>query len=63
MSRAAVVRSLCVWRMRPRGCASVSPGSPCTRGITATPVSNPERPSARRGKTRSAASSIRRGSP
>ena len=51
MIRAAVVSRVWVLRMRPTGRASVSPGGPCTRGITATPVSKPERPSARRGKT------------
>ena len=40
-------------RIRPAGLASVSPGSPWTRGITATPVSKPERPSASLGNSSS----------
>ena len=44
MIAAAVVRSLRVSRTRPTGRSSVSPGSPLTRGMTATPVSNPDNP-------------------
>jgi hypothetical protein len=51
MIRAAVVSSLRVLRIRPRGRSWVSWGSPRTRGITATPVSNPDRPRASFGKT------------
>ena len=45
--------SLRVLRMRPAGRAGSSPGSPRTSGITATPVSKPERPRASLGKRRS----------
>ena len=43
-----------VFLIRPRGLASVSLGSPVTSGITATPVSNPDSPSASFGKSRNA---------
>ena len=58
MITAAVVSSFLVLRMRPAGCAAVSSGSPSTSGITATPVSNPDRPSARRGNSSMAKSTI-----
>ncbi|CAM5554671.1 hypothetical protein STANM309S_01393 [Streptomyces tanashiensis] len=54
MISAAVVRSFLVSRMRPVGFSSVSPSSPLTCGMTATPVSKPDRPSASLGKTRRA---------
>jgi hypothetical protein len=47
---AAAISSFFVLRIRPPRCLCVSPGSPSMSGITATPVSKPERPSARRGK-------------
>ena len=53
MISAAVVSSLRALRMRPVGSAAVSAGSPLTSGITTTPVSNPDRPSASAGKTSS----------
>ena len=54
MITAAVVSSRLVPRIRPRGAASVSLASPWTCGITATPVSKPDMPSASFGKTSSA---------
>lgn len=50
MISAAVVSSFLVSRIRPVGFASVSSGSPSTSGITATPVSKPDMPSASLGK-------------
>lgn len=41
-----------VWRMRPAGFCSVSSGLPLTSGISATPVSKPDKPSASFGKSR-----------
>ena len=52
MMSAAVSRSLRVLRMRPAGFAGSSVASPRINGITATPVSNPLRPSASFGKIR-----------
>lgn len=63
MMSAAVVSSVRVSRMRPTGFFSVSSASPWTWGITATPVSKPDRPSARRGKTSSATATIMIGLP
>ncbi len=54
MIKAAVASSLRVLRMRPTGLASGSFGSPLTSGMTATPVSKPESPSASFGKIRMA---------
>lgn len=54
MISATVVSSLRVSRTRPSGRAYVSVASPRTWGITATPVSKPDMPSASFGKTRSA---------
>ena len=54
MISAAVVSSFFVPRIRPAGFSSVSSGSPSTCGMTATPVSKPDRPSASLGKTSSA---------
>ena len=54
---AAAASNLRVLAMRP----GIS--SPSTRGITETPVSKPERPSARRGNTSTAARTISRGPP
>ena len=50
-------------RIRPAGLASVSPGSPCTCVITATPVSKPDMPSASFGNTRTDSATIISGSP
>ena len=61
MISAAVVSSLRASRIRPRGCAGVSPGSPRTCGITATPVSKPDSPSASFGKTSRATPTIASG--
>ena len=61
MIRAAVISSLRVLRIRPRGRSGLSWGSPRTRGITATPVSNPDRPRAYLGKTTSATATMARG--
>ncbi len=63
MMSAAVRSSFFVFRIRPVGCSSVSVGSPLTRGITATPVSKPERPSASFGKSRAARAIIITGLP
>lgn len=58
---AAVVRSLLALRIRPAGSSAVSVGSPLTSGMTTTPVSNPDRPSASAGKTSSDAAMIPNG--
>ena len=63
MITAAVVSSRWVPRIRPSGEASVSPASPRTCGITATPVSKPDMPSASLGKTSSATATIISGLP
>jgi len=63
MMSAAVVSNLRVSVIRPRSWSSVSAESPRTWGITATPVSNPESPSARRGKTSSATATMATGLP
>ena len=63
MITAATVSSRLVPRIRPRGRSSVSVAPPRTWGITATPVSNPERPSASWGNTISATATIMIGSP
>ena len=60
---AAVTRSFRVLRIRPSGFDSVSVGAPWTSGMTATPVSNPERPSASFGNTRIATAAIAHGLP
>ena len=60
---AAVVSSRLVPRIRPAGRLSVSEASPCTWGITATPVSKPDRPSASFGNTSAAAATIMTGLP
>ncbi len=49
MITAAAVSNLPVLRMRPFGRFGLSPSLPRTSGITATPVSKPESPSASRG--------------
>jgi hypothetical protein len=49
MMSAAVRKSFFVLRILPAGSSSVSPTSPRTSGITATPVSNPDSPSASLG--------------
>ncbi len=59
MINAADTSSRCAPRIRPAGLASVSSGSPSTSGITATPVSNPDRPSASFGKSSSDTAAIR----
>lgn len=58
MTTAAVVSSFFVPRIRPAGFSSVSSASPWTWGMTATPVSKPERPSASLGKTSRATPTI-----
>ncbi len=63
MMSAAVRSSFLAFRMRPAGSAGSSPGSPFTSGITATPVSKPDRPSASFGNTIRAAASIITGLP
>jgi len=63
MISAAVRSSFFVFRMRPAGCCGVSVGSPCTSGITATPVSNPDNPSASFGNRMIAIAPIITGSP
>ena len=63
MITAAVSSSLRVPRMRPTGFSSVSSASPFTCGITATPVSNPDRPRASLGKTSRAMPTISQGLP
>ncbi len=61
MTRAAVVSSRRVPRIRPAGRASVSVAAPRTCGMTATPVSKPDMPSASLGKTSSATPTIATG--
>jgi hypothetical protein len=51
MTAAAVRSSRRVLRIRPAGRFGSSSASPRTSGMTATPVSNPDRPRASRGKT------------
>jgi hypothetical protein len=58
MMSAAVRSSFLVLRTRPSGRSGVSFGSPSTSGITATPVSNPDMPSASLGKSNSATPTI-----
>ena len=60
---AAVASIRLVPRMRPVGAASVSPSSPCTCVITATPVSKPDMPRASLGKTSSDSATTINGSP
>ena len=62
MVSAAVVSSRRAPAMRPAGSCSVSVGAPRTSGITATPVSNPDSPSASLGNTSSATPTITSGS-
>jgi hypothetical protein len=45
-------------RMRPDGCATVSVASPVTSGMTATPVSKPDKPSATFGNRITAIAAI-----
>ena len=52
ITSAAVISSLRVLRIRAAGRTGSSPGAPFTSGITATPVSKPERPRASLGKRR-----------
>ena len=61
--RGACASSQMVCLMRPRGFSSVSPGSPRTRGITATPVSNPDSPRASFGNSSKATATIITGLP
>ena len=63
MISAAASSSFLVLRMRPVGSRSVSVASPRTSGITATPVSNPDRPSASFGNRMSAIATIISGCP
>ena len=58
MMTAAVVSNRWVPRIRPAGRRGSSSGLPLTSGITATPVSNPDRPSASFGNTISATATI-----
>ena len=59
---AAAVSSRFAPAIRPRGCSSVSPGAPAICGITATPVSKPDSPSASLGNTRRATATTISGS-
>ena len=61
MIDAATVSSLPVLRMRQTGWAGSSSGQPSTSGMTTTPVSKPERPSASRGKRKIAVSAMATG--
>jgi hypothetical protein len=69
MMTAAVTSSFRVLATRPRGAPSVrglcprSLAPPSMSGMTVTPVSNPERPRASLGKTRSAPATTREKSP
>ncbi len=54
MMRAAADRSFLVLRILPAGFSSVSDASPRTSGMTATPVSKPDSPSASFGNRMSA---------
>ena len=58
MISAAAVSSFLAFRIRPVGSSSVSSGSPFTSGMTETPVSKPERPSASFGNSNMATSTI-----
>ena len=58
MITAAVSSSWRAPRMRPAGFCGVSSGSPSTSGITATPVSKPDSPSASFGNSSSETSAI-----
>lgn len=63
MITAAVVSSFLAPWIRPAGRSGVSPGLPSICGMTATPVSNPDRPRASFGKITSATPIITRGLP
>ena len=63
MMMAAVVSSLCAPRIRPTGWLGSSSGLPLICGMTATPVSKPERPRASFGNTSSATPTTRNGLP
>ena len=63
MMIAAVVSRRFVPRMRPLGTPSASVFPPVICGITATPVSNPDRPSASFGNTMSAIPTTTNGLP
>ena len=63
MITAAVRSSFWALRMRPRGRSGSSWGSPRSSGITATPVSKPESPSASLGNSSTATASMRHGLP
>lgn len=63
MVTAAVVSSRWVPRIRPAGRSRVSCTPPLICGITATPVSNPDSPSASLGNTISASATAITGSP
>ncbi len=62
MIAAAAVSIRRVPAMRPSGRSSVSSSRPRTSGITDTPVSKPDRPSASFGKTMSATPTTSSGS-
>ena len=61
MIDAASVSSLPVLRMRHAGCRGSSVAQPLINGMTTTPVSNPDRPSASRGKRKIAVSAMATG--
>ena len=63
MIAAALVSSFLALRIRPAGLSGVSVSSPCTNGITTTPVSKPDRPSASAGNTSMAAATMNTGEP
>ena len=63
MITAAAVSSFLVFRIRPCGFSSVSVSSPRTSGITATPVSKPDSPSASLGNRMTAITAITAGLP
>ena len=63
MMTAAVVSSFRAPSIRPAGFSSVSPARPRICGITATPVSKPDRPRASLGKTSSAMATTMSGFP
>ena len=58
MMTAAVMSSFLVLRIRPLGSAALSSALPRTWAMTATPVSNPDKPSASFGNNSRAAASI-----
>src|SRR5438128_566532 len=57
--KAAASNSRRVFLTRPAGCSGVSSVAPRTRGMTVTPVSKPDRPSAGRGNSSTEIASMR----